>query len=611
MYTPPFLALEANLLTFLSFVHLMTHRFASHCCEALFTHAAPVVTSEMLSRPKKSSKSDDKVDVESELPMENYFLDTMNEIEGSIGFLMTDRFASHVLRVLLVVLSGEPLDSSANKQLMQSKKKESIKVEGKEQSEKKEQNRAVPESFSRALEKLLSESIAGLDTEKLRALATTPNGNPTLQLLLRLELSHFGKQRAKDESSVIRTLLPDDPITAECSSASFINAMIYDATGSRLVETLVESAPAKLFKNIYTTIFKERLASYARNEIASFVACRILERLGKDELLLAHEAIAPTIPSLLERNRTNIVRTLIERCAVRNIDTKAIAAHVQSTWDSPKGFEVQKLLKVDNTSDSKESKDRRQPEGIQPSANTSGNAFVTQASEPVKAHFNVLAQAMLLVPGALSGLVLEALIGLDSETLFTMSKDPIVSRTLQAAITSHTASIITVRKLVQRFYGHIGEMALDKSASHVVDCIWEGTHGLAFIRERIAEELAENEAQLRESPSGRAVWRNWKMDMYKRRRADWVHQSKVKASNDGFQSFSEIEDVKKSGLSAGEPQYKKKSPLELARERHAKNKAAKENGKGKEKGSGGGRPSSKDGGAGSGSNATPVASGQS
>jgi nucleolar protein 9 len=166
----------------------MTHRFASHCCEALFSHAAPVVTSELSLRPKKSAKAEDApADGEADPSMEKCFLDTMSEIEGSIGFLMTDRFASHVLRVLLVVFSGEPLDSSANKQLMQSKNKETIKVEGKEKSETKDQNRKVPESFSAALEKLLSDSIAGLDTEKLRALATSPNGNPTLQLLLRIE----------------------------------------------------------------------------------------------------------------------------------------------------------------------------------------------------------------------------------------------------------------------------------------------------------------------------------------------------------------------------------------------------------------------------------------
>ena len=90
----------------------MTHRFASHCCEALFTHAAQVVTIELSNRPKKHSKNEDTpMDGEVEPPMEKCFLDTMSEIESNIGFLMTDRFASHVLRNLLIVFSGESLDS--------------------------------------------------------------------------------------------------------------------------------------------------------------------------------------------------------------------------------------------------------------------------------------------------------------------------------------------------------------------------------------------------------------------------------------------------------------------------------------------------------------------
>jgi nucleolar protein 9 len=165
-----------------------------------------------------------------------------------------------------------------------------------------------------------------------------------------------------------------------------------------------------------------------------------------------------------------------------------------------------------------------------------------------------------------------------------MSKDHIVSRTIQAALTSRNASMITTRKLIQHFYGHIEEMALDKAASHVVDCIWEGTHGLAFIRERIAEELAENEAQLRDSSCGRAVWKNWKMDLYKRRRQYWVRQSKVKASNDGFQSFSELDEN-------NEKDGKAKTPIQLARERHARERQKKGRSKsGSERSSRPGRP---------------------
>lgn len=514
--------------------------------------------------------------------METLFLQTLDELEGNMGFLMTDRYASHALRMLLLVLSGEPMDTISTKHLLQSKRKETNAIQGASAAEMgaPKQARNVPESFGKALEKVIADSVAGLDTDKLRALATHPNGNPTLQLLLQTELKHFGRQRGRDERSIIRTLLPDEPITKDCGSAKFINGLVYDPIGSHLVERIIEFAPGKMFKHLFAEFFKERLAQHARSEIAGYVVCRVLERLGHDDLHIAHEELIPVVTNLLQRGRTMVVRTLIERCAVRDIDTKAIAVQVNNTWSTPEGFEVEKLLKWGHGLD------------IDPNSTQDGNSTTNRttaadvapfvrSSEPIRAHYNILAQAMLLVPGSLSALVLDSLITLEPATLLAMSQDPIVSRTLQAALTSRNASMITTRKLIQRFYGHMAEMALDKSASYVVDCMWEGTHGLAFIRERIAEELAENEKDLRDSTYGRAVWKNWKMDLYKRRRQDWIRQSKVKASNDGFQSFAELDAIKEGAAgegsgSSGKVAQPKKTPIELARERHARNKAQDE-----------------------------------
>ncbi|KAK0290263.1 Glutamate decarboxylase 2 [Friedmanniomyces endolithicus] len=564
-----------------NFIHLISHRFASHCCEELFLRAAPAVTEEMrAAHPRsavgKASQPEDEIYVS----MENLFLHTLAELEGSIGYLLTDQFGSHALRVLLLVLSGEPLSSEASKHLLQSKRKEGVSNKGRPSSAiaGEDKSRAVPKSFSDSLERLIVESVAGLDTDKLRALATQPNGNPTLQLLLKLELTQFGKQRAKDETSIIRTLLPDDPITAESGSATFINGLVYDPVGSHLVEQIVQHAPGKMFKSLVKEFFKERSATFARNDIAGYVMCRVLERLSKDDLQDVHEMLIPAIPSLLEKNRTIVIRTLIERCAIRDVDTQAIAVQLDAALGDANGFELKKLLKYEykptlngDTSDTPH--DSVQSSGSEPPAISS------RPSQPVKVHFNLLAQAMLRVPGPLSSLILDSLTETDPATLQRMAKDPIICHTIQAALTSRNGSIIMKRKLVQRFYGAIGDMALDPSASHVVDCIWEGTHGLAFIRERIAEELAENEAALRDSGHGRAVWKNWKMDIYKRRRGEWIKQSKVKASNDGFQSFAEIDAKEKGGgkeEEAAAAEGNNKTALELARERHVRKKTAQE-----------------------------------
>ncbi|KAK5146227.1 hypothetical protein LTR04_001097 [Oleoguttula sp. CCFEE 6159] len=517
------------------FLHLIQHRFASHCCEALFIHSAPIVSLEVTAAlESEDTKTENGGFV---LSMENLFLSTIKELEGNLGYLMTERFASHTLRVLLVVLSGQPL----------------------EQSTTNFGKRIVPDSFSDALAKLITDSVLGLDTTYLRALATHPTGNPTLQLLLQLELTQFGKQRAKDENSIIHKLLPDDPIVEGTESASFINGLVYDAVGSRLLESIVEFAPGKLFKALYREFFKERIGSLARNEIAGYVVSKILERLSKEDLEVAVELINPQVANLAERNRTGVIRTLIERCAARRVDTQPTALQLELAYSTGGEFDIRNLLKMGRISPSKEEETRKDVNGA--------NASQTAKSAPERAHGSLLAQSMILIPGALSGLIFESLVGLGPEPLMEIAKDPIASRTLQAALTSPNATIIHRRKLIQQLYGHIGELALDQSASYVVDAIWEGTHGLAFIRERIAEELAENEGAIRESTVGRKIWRNWKMDLYKRRRADWIKQSKNKAGNDGFQSLEDLD------VQAPAPP---KSSIQLAREKHAAAKVKKE-----------------------------------
>ncbi|CBX98006.1 Nucleolar protein 9 [Plenodomus lingam] len=532
------------------FLNLVQHRFASHCCEALFLQAAPVVTQE-LANPERlqtpPSSNPDHIFVS----MENLFLFTLAELQEHLGFLMTDRFASHVLRVLLVVLSGSPLERQS-KSVLQSKRKEKVDVTGAEKGrEWLAEKRAVPQSFLEALEKVINNCVSGMEPHYLRSLATHPLGNPTLQLLLKLELSHFGKSRAKDEKSLIHRLLPDDPIAEGTDSAAFINGLVYDPIGSRLLETIIENAPGKLFKAIYGEFFKERMGSLSRNEIAGYVAGKILERLGKDDLEEAMRQIVDQIPSLVERNRTAIIKTLIERCVARGVDTASIKAQLETAYGGSNGFEVIRILKL-SEEDGKPGGEHKQ-------------------QSPEKLHGSLLAQTMMSVEGPLGNLVFDSLANLSPELSVQLARDPPASRTLQAALTSPNASVIFRRKMIQQFYGKVGELALDPSASRVIDAIWNGTAGLAFIRERIAEELAENEGSLRESYVGRAVWRNWRMDLYKRKRNDWVKQSRYTAGNDGFQSFPESDgDASNSQTRAG----KHMTAIELARQKHAAAKAA-------------------------------------
>src|SRR2546421_11464025 len=101
-----------------SFLSLVQHRFASHCCEALFMRAAPIVTAEMANANDQPLPDENGETVF--VTMENLFLYTLNELEGNLGYLITHRFASHTLRVLLVILAGLPLTRQSTANLLQS-----------------------------------------------------------------------------------------------------------------------------------------------------------------------------------------------------------------------------------------------------------------------------------------------------------------------------------------------------------------------------------------------------------------------------------------------------------------------------------------------------------
>jgi nucleolar protein 9 len=276
---------------------------------------------------------------------------------------------------------------------------------------------------------------------------------------------------------------------------------------------------------------------------------------------------------LVGRNRTALIKTLVERCAVREVDTTSLAATLEAAYGGPHGFEITQLLKSSTTV-------------VDPPVQNGKNH-----NQSDKLHGSLLAQAMIAVPGRLSSLILDSFARLGAPLSLAIARDSISSHALQAALTSPNATAIFRRKMIQQFYGHVAEMALDPAASHVIDAVWTGTSGLAFIRERIAEELAEAEPSLRESHVGRAVWRNWKMDLYKRRRKDWVLESRHNAGFDGFMPFPEAnesgEERNGNGLGRNGEVAKHLSAIEKARLRHAQEKATRKknesSGKGKEK----------------------------
>ncbi|RJE21708.1 hypothetical protein PHISCL_05948 [Aspergillus sclerotialis] len=505
------------------FLHLVQHRFASHCCETLFIHAAPAVTQKA---PKKGKRSDEDDGAEPEMSLAEMFMTVVEELEGNWGYLLTERFASHTIRMLLLVLAGEPVDISSSDSVVASRKKEKLGAPDVDAQDSNTigKRRNVPEFFETTLKKVMNDMVSVLDDTYLRALATHPVGNPVLQVLLYLELSHFGKSSVKESNSITKRLISDENLEEGSESATFVRGLLYDPVGSRLLEAIVRYVPGKFFKKLYKNLIHDRIGQLARNITAGYVVLRVLERLGKDDLQDAMELIIPEIPALIERSRMVVPKVLVERCVARGVSADPLAQALEGAYDKDPALRLNQMLRLE-TAPKEDAEDEEKPKDP-------GTSQQSTAAE--KLHGSLLVQTMLSAAGRISELIFASLLAQSPSSLLQMSKDPTASRVIQQALTSPTSTPQFRRQFTAKFFGHLKELALDSSGSHVVDALWTATKDIFFVKERMAQELAQNEMTLRDSFLGRAVWRNWSMDLYKRRRPDWARRAKgLDQSDDG------------------------------------------------------------------------------
>ncbi|KAI1385877.1 ARM repeat-containing protein [Hypoxylon trugodes] len=504
------------------FLNLIQHRFASHCCETLFLQSAPIITRELGGERDDMPTEQDDPD-EKPLPfMEELFLLTLDELEGHLGYLLTDRFASHTLRVLLIILSGRPLEQSQTKSLIHSKKKEHISVPWTSDgpTDLNTQLRAVPISFNLAAKKIIADSISGMNPTELRVLAKHPTGNPVLQLLLELDIS-LNLKADDDESGdmvLLWRLLPGAPASlkdATTPASDFINSMLYDHIGSRLLEVLITNCPGKIFKALYKHVFGNRIHSFLRNDVASYPAIRILNRLSKEDLVAAVEKTLPEFGKLVALSRFNVIKTLFERCHARQAKIevdKLTTALIGALGSDPKSL-VPKLC-LPQSSETEDEKNHEPPQ-------KNRSALVSHGSQ--------LTTAMLAIPGFPSSTILSSLAALPEELILQLatSSTP-TSYVVVNALSTQSKNKVFHKTLVATLRPHAFQLATSEYGNKILNAIiflpskGDGISVPFHVKELIIEQLGQHEQELRDSFEGRRVWRTWKGDLWRNRRREWI-----------------------------------------------------------------------------------------
>jgi nucleolar protein 9 len=379
--------------------------------------------------------------------------------------------------------------------------------------------RAVPGSFNMAVKKIIEDSTSEIDATSLRVLATHPIGNPTLQLLLELDLALNKADQVAESArpTLLLQLLPGAPhsFSEDTSEATqFINSLVYDQIGARLVETILTHAPGKIFKAINQNIFLPRIASYVRNDVSCYAAIRVLNRLGKEDLTTAVNQIVPTVPQLVAKGRLNVLKTLFERCSVRGLqdEIKALMKGLREGCGSAPQALVTTLCSLD---DEEKQKDKKNVQEL------SRNEYA------IRSHGAQLLTTLLGISGPNKG-VQESLLALSPEKLLRLATLSMPTVTLlTTALATPSTNPAFHKGVVGMLSPHIRELATSQFGHNflvsVVEVPSKGKErSIPFhMKEAIMAKLGENETELRDSWMGRSVWRSWKGDMWKTRRSDW------------------------------------------------------------------------------------------
>ena len=515
------------------FLNLLQHRFASHCCETLFLQSAPVVTRE-LSGERDDFPTEDEPEAQPLPTMEEIFLATLDELEGHLGYLLTDKFASHSLRVILIILSGRPLEQSSTKSLVHSKKKERISVpwtsNGTDDGNLNVQLRAVPSSFTLAAKKIIDDSTAGMDSTALRVLATHPTGNPVLQLLLELDISLDAKAEGDSKDmALLWRLLPGAPGSLKEPSSpahEFVNSMLYDSIGSRLLETLLTHCPGKVFKALWRFNLGDRIQSLVRNDIACYPAIRMLNRVGKEELVASVHKILPEVPKLVSLSRYNVLKALFERCQVREAKEEInslMNALVKAINPDKKKLVPKLCIPPEEEKEAKK-----------------GQESMLKSQSVILSHGCHLTTTLLSIPGAPASAIQTSLQALPPDLLLYLATSSAPSaHVLMGAFASPAQNKVFHKAVVAALVPKTMELALSPSGSQVLNAIVtipsraEGISLPFHLKEQILTRLSEHEQELRDSFEGRRVWRAWKGDLWKTRRTEWIEWAKeVDAQSD-------------------------------------------------------------------------------
>lgn len=532
------------------FPALAHHKYSSHVLETLLVRSAALIEKELVNEYVKEDGEEDEDDFVSSTTMESMFIEMMNLLQPYWHSMIQHQYASHVMRIIILIISAKELPSTtmANSALRSKKSKIARKMI--EIKDNDDFNRAfqVPPSFKDQLKSLLTAVVMPLDTKSARELAIHKVASPVLQLILRVEGI---VDRERKVWHLIFLLEKEGPDSKE---EAFVEYLLSDSVGSHFLEAIIKNdgARMKYIERLYKLYMRERVLKLSKRATTGvYIVQALLFKLKPAEVEHILDEVIPALSALISISEN------------QNIDLgKAIIDASISRGNYRRDELIEQLfLKFAPNYNVTEPSDDTTTELfeniLQLTGSTLGN---TRDDWPTAEERRRSLFLEKLMEYDYSFVVCSWLncMALPSEKLIQMCLHGVFSHVIENALRIKPASdgeakdiLIMRKKFLNLFQGKIFELACNSYGSHIVDKLWDFTIFLPMYKDRIASEMVANSARVKESTYGRLVWKNWSMELFTRKKFDW--KALVKAQEQAYYEGNETVEVTE----------KKKTPIQL------------------------------------------------
>ncbi|KWU45137.1 hypothetical protein RHOSPDRAFT_28944 [Rhodotorula sp. JG-1b] len=557
------------------FERLVKHRSASHVLQTLFELAGETVDRETRGNVASGPASADDTDA---LPtMTALLLSVVAELTPTLPSLIYDPFASHCVRILLLIMSGVPASSSDPKARGERSKKSAqfrkgqgatfgrnwladdaalakADPNGKGKGKATTAERfAIPTEFRPALREM-HESLNALDTagidfatgnavpsagavagEGVRRAAMHEVAGPVMRILVELEalggwvpggwadriLCGLVTQVEAGESSSVGSDLREE----------YLAGLLRHPASSPTFEMLLRLAPKPVFDALWSDFFEGKLQRLAANAVANFVVAVGVSRVDEvqmQRLVRELKAVATERRGeWIDNFRTGVLRALMESATRLSACEGEVVDILLDTFglhtDEEKKLVVPCVLTLNRLMYWK-----KLATGATPEPSTQGS---------------VLLQTWLRLHAPHNQVVLDSIAALPFDSLLAISRSATSSRVLDVLLTSPTVPPRGLRTFIMSLLGHYAVLADDRIGSRVAERCFASAD--VYLKDKIAQSLFEQQNDLQRSAYAHFFARKLELPLWGRKREDWKakmaritneEKARLKAENDSSEA---------------------------------------------------------------------------